>query len=115
AGRPMSQGIVERFNGVLKGLIFRNITNTGKKLWVAELPKLVDNYNNTYHSTIGMSPNEVNKQNERQIFDKLKAKYGQQGHKLTNDLKEGDKVRVRLYKGKLEKYSKPNWTKEIYT
>ena len=46
--------IAERFNRTIKSKIYRSLTERGSKNWVNNLQNIVDDYNNTAHSTIGM-------------------------------------------------------------
>jgi len=48
--------IVERFNKTLKGKMYREFTARGLHEWVSILPKLVDEYNNSKHRIISMTP-----------------------------------------------------------
>lgn len=113
-GRPQAQGIIERFNGTLKDYIQKDKTATGKKQWPVYLQQYVNNYNNSYHSTIKTSPNkaiEIPHTVARNIKQRAVSK------KLVriNKLKVGDKVRVKIFKGKLDKSSSQNFSKSIYT
>jgi len=47
AGRPQTQGLVERFNGTLKGMIKKDYLYTGKAEWATELPAFLKAYNST--------------------------------------------------------------------
>ena len=59
AGKPSSNGAIERLNQTLKWLIQKNIQMDLKFDWVKNLPKLVKNINPTFHSEIGKTPQEV--------------------------------------------------------
>jgi hypothetical protein len=116
AGRPQSQGIVERLNGTIKNLIYKNQTATDSKGWKDVLPQLVDNYNNSIHRSTGERPDMIDNPNTiQQVATKVKSRF----HKSPNlndpdDLKEGDKVRIKIFKNPLEKASTQNWSKAIY-
>lgn len=113
AGRPQGQGIIERFNGVLKNYIMKDITATGKNNWPKNLQQYLDNYNNTYHSIIKTTPNQA-EEKFKEVKNNIE-KYAVR-HKLvtTKNLKVGDRVRVKIFKGKLDKYSTPNFSKTIF-
>jgi transposase InsO family protein len=53
--------MIERFNRTIKEKIHKYLQSTNSKTIINVLPKLVSNYNNTFHHTIGMTPNEVNR------------------------------------------------------
>jgi len=48
--------IVDCFNKTLKGRMYREFTARGSHEWVSILPKLVDEYNNSKHRIISMTP-----------------------------------------------------------
>lgn len=99
--RPQSQGIIERFNGTLKTILFRYMANSGDRNWPKYLSDLVDSYNNTYHRVIKMTPNEAD---ETGATEELTARL-KEGTKETppHNMKVGDLVRIRQTKEK--KYS----------
>ena len=109
---PQSQGKVERFNGTLKRLIIQNMSVNDNFLWVQELPKLLDNYNNTVNRITKINPNDVEGNEEKVISNNSKA---QIRNVEVERFRVGDRVRVALKKGKLDKKSVNNFTKEIYT
>ena len=116
AGRPQSQSVIERFNGTLKDSIMKDYTATGVIDWSKKLQIYIDNYNNSYHSTIKMTPNEaVNRKYRLQIIERLKRRAAlTQPSNNGVKLRVGERVRRRIYKGKLEKSSKPNFSAKIY-
>ena len=102
--------IVERLNRTLKERIQRYFTDTGKKRWVDVLENFTTLYNNTLHSSIGMTPAEVTLENSDKIREKL---YGNRPPAKC-DLKPGDKVRIVLEKGIFEKGYRQNWSDRVY-
>ena len=42
--------ICERFNRTLKNMIYRHFTDSGSKKYISVLPKIVRNYNTSFHS-----------------------------------------------------------------
>ena len=59
AGKPSSNGAIERLNQTLQWLIQKNIQMDLKFDWVKKLPKLVKNINTTFHAELGKTPQEV--------------------------------------------------------
>jgi transposase InsO family protein len=59
AGKPQSNGEVERINGILKRLFKMNYLYSGKSDWMSNLDQYLSNYNNSYQRIIGMNPNEA--------------------------------------------------------
>ena len=56
---PQQNSVVERFNGTLKRSLYQQMHAKGTRRWVDQLPILTSNYNNLYHRSIRMSPNEA--------------------------------------------------------
>ena len=59
AGDKTTTGVVERFNRTLREIMGRNYTRLNKLRWIDELPKLVQTYNRSVHSTLGATPEDV--------------------------------------------------------
>ena len=57
--------VIERFNRSLRELMMKEFAKNNNTVWYNILPKLIKIYNNRYHSTIKMKPNQVNKNNEK--------------------------------------------------
>lgn len=60
--------VVERFNRTLKEKMWRYFTYSDKSSYVEILQNLVDNYNNSYHSTIKTKPMLINRENQQKFF-----------------------------------------------
>lgn len=122
---PQANASIERFNRTLKNLIAQNFTKNNNILWVDDLPLLISNYNNSYHSTIKDIPNRIhdgNRDNMKQenIVKKHVQKWVKSGHNYP-ELKIGDKVRIHILTNAEErknifakKYNE-QWSREIYT
>ena len=78
---------------------------------MAVLPKLVAAYNASVHRMIGMSPQDVNSQNEHELWD------SQQIDKVKKQklLHIGDHVRISKAKGVFAKGYENSWSEEIFT
>lgn len=113
SGRPQSQGIIERYNGILKGLIMKDKTATGHKDWPDSLQTYVNNINNSYQRTIKTIPN-IASENSKEVYENLRKQAIKHAPQINKNLEINDKVRVKIFKGKLDKFSKPNWSKETY-
>jgi len=57
--KPSSNGQVECFNRTIKGMIMQYGVASNLHRYLDVLPKIVENYNNTYHTTIKSTPAEV--------------------------------------------------------
>ena len=51
--------VAERFIRTLKNKIYKYITSILKNVYIDTLNDIVDEYNNTYHTTIKVKPNDV--------------------------------------------------------
>ena len=87
---------------------------TRKNDWPLNLQTYVDNYNNNYHSVIKTRPNNaVNKVD--QVASNIRNKSIREKLVRVHKLQEDDKVRISIFKGKLDKASTQNFGKTIYT
>ena len=83
--------------------------NTRKYVDVVDL--LVDQYNNTIHSSIKMTPKEANcKKNENKVWRNLYPEFG--GKTLTPTFLIGDNVRIK--KNVFDKGYTQRWTEEVF-
>ena len=51
--------VAERFIRTLKSKIYKYMTSISKNVYIDKLDDIVDEYNNTYHTTIKMKPIDV--------------------------------------------------------
>ena len=98
--------VAERFIRTLKSKIYKYMTSTSKNVYIDKLDDIVDEYNNTYHTTIKMKPADV-KDNRYINADK----------KINNKdpkFKVGDHVRISKYKNIFAKGHMSNWSEEVF-
>ena len=108
--------IIERYNRSLKEAMFKMFSERGNYIWYDKLDILISNYNNKYHRTIGMKPVDVNKSNEKLVFERIKKNTKPPiDKKPPQQFKEGDSVRISKYKQIFAKGYLPNWTNEVFT
>ena len=108
--------VVERFNRTLKGKMFRYFSANNTYNYISVLPQLVEQYNNTKHSSIGMKPVEASKpSNENTVYLNLYPQTKGTKSRKTPKFKLEDKVRISKKKGTFEKGYTPNWTEEVFT
>ena len=103
--------IVERVNRTIKSRLQKYFHKNGTKNWIDVISKVVQNYNDTPHSSIGVAPNQVTESNRKQVYKRL---YPDLGLRTVCKLKEGDRVRKILNKDIYEKGYTKNWSEEIY-
>ena len=103
--------LAERVIRTIKTKIERYFQKTKSKRWVNIINQIVDNYNNTPHSSHGFKPVDVNTENRKEVYQKL---YPYSKIKIECKLNEGDRVRTLRTKTEFEKGYTPNWSSEIY-
>ena len=91
--------------------MYRSFSEQGHYRWLALLPILLKEYNNSVHRTIGMKPHEVNESNQHIVLERIKKNTMKKKKKF--DI--GDRVRISKYKMTFAKGYTPNWTNEIFT
>lgn len=105
---------VERFNSSLQQLMYRYFTANKTKRWLEVLPKLMENYNNSYHRSIKMTPVEASKaENESAVWESL---YGSLFplKKTKPTFQVGDTVRIFKHRGKFKRGYTANFTNEWF-
>ena len=65
--------IVERLNRTLKNMMWKYFDKHNTHQWIHILDDITHNYNNSYHRSIKMKPNEVNEDNAHQVWLTLYA------------------------------------------
>jgi len=99
----------------MKEKMFKYFSANSTRKYIDILDKLVDQYNNTIHSSIGMTPKEASKnKNEVKVWRNLYGDYRPVKHE-TPKFKVGDKVRITKKKGIFEKAYTRRWTEEVFT
>lgn len=128
---PQSNGVVERVIQTLKRLLARrqqNLAAQGKgRAWANLFQGVVDDYNETYHSTIKDTPNNVfYSYDDKDFMKKVKSaslkpklrlareKEKSIPAKLRKPLEIGDDVRTVRRKGNLAKYGTDNWSEGVF-
>lgn len=106
--------IVERFNRTLKERMYRYFTNYNTKSYLPILDQLIDSYNNTKHSAIGIAPNQVSKRNEKLVWDFQYKKYIQKYGSKPFTYKIGDVVRISKVKKEFRKGYLPKFVEEYF-
>ena len=106
--------VCERWNRTIKTKMWKQFTVQGNTAFLDILPKILEQYNNTKHSSIKMTPIEASKKkNESTVYFNLYDDVEQLSSKPK--FKIGDKVRISKYKRKVfDKDYTVNWTEEIF-
>ena len=98
--------VAERFIRTLKRKIYKHMTSISKNVYIDKLDDIVNEYNNTYHTTVTMKPIDV-KDNTYINTDK----------EINNKdprYKIGDHVRISKYKNIFAKGYTPYWSEEVF-
>ena len=107
--------IVERWNGTMKNRMWKMFSANNNTVYWDKLDKLVDDYNNTKHSRMKMTPTEASeRENEKKVFANL---YGDLIYWKPKKPKFalGDKVHMSKYKRRIfDKGYTPNWMEEVF-
>ena len=107
--------IVERWIRTMKEKMFKYFTENNTYRYIEALPELVEDYNNTIHSSTKLTPIEASKKkNELTVWrnlypDRYKI------NNLTPKFSVGDEVRISKKKKVFEKGYTTKWTEEIFT
>jgi hypothetical protein len=95
------------------------MTDNSTTKWYDVLDKLVENYNNSYHTSIKMTPCEASKySNELIVYDNLYGKQSRLGklennNTVSEEFSVGDMVRTHKFGTKFDRGYKPTYADEI--
>lgn len=107
--------IIERFNRTVSEKLKVQFEMLGSFRWIDVIQKLMHEYNyDDLHRTIGMTPSEVNSNNEANVLQLYKEYEKKVPYKKAK-LKIGDKVRITVKKESYANKYRHNWTTEIFT
>ena len=98
--------VAERFIRTLKGKIYKYMTSISKNVYIDKLDNIVDEYDNTYHTTIKMKSIDVK--------DNTYINASKEINNKDPKFKVGDHVRISKYKNIFAKGYMPNWSEEVF-
>ena len=98
--------VAERFIKTLKTKICKYITSISKNVYIDKLDDIVDEYNNTYHTTIKIKPIDL----KDNTYINTKKEINNKDPKF----KVGDRVRISKYRNIFAKGYTPNWSEEVF-
>ena len=122
AGKPWSNGGIERANGTLKRLLMKSMKHGRKKSWTKDLQTLVNNYNRAVNDVTQKTPDDV----EREFLDgnriatkSIKARIERKVIRPSQrqnyaPYKVGMKVRRKVDDAKNTSTYNALWSKKIY-
>lgn len=106
--------IVERLIRTLKNKLYKQFSLQGNYRWVdGILKKIIDQYNNTVHRTIGKQPAKVKEKNKKYVLQRY-IDATRPNIKTRKKFSLEDHVRISKYKSCFEKGYTPNWSTEIF-
>ena len=107
--------IAERWIRTMKEKMFKYFTDYNTNKYIDVLPELVEDYNNTVHSSTKLTPTDASKEeNELKVWSNLYPdRY--KTSRLNPKFSVGDKVRITKKKTVFEKGYTTRWTEEIFT
>ena len=101
--------MIERFNRTIKEIFFKYFSANNTRKYVDVLDLLVDQYNNTSHSAIKMTPKEASrKEDGNKVWINLYPEFG--GKNLVPKFSIGDNVRITKKKNVFDKGCTQRWT-----
>ena len=98
--------VAERFIRTLKNKLYKHMTSIGKNVYYDVLDDIVNEHNDTKHSTIKMKPKDVKNDNKRVYIDEHSKKSAR--------FNVGDKVRISKFNNIFVKGYSRNWSTEIF-
>ena len=104
----------ERVIKTIKSKIYRYFTANQTYNFASILPNLPNSYNRTYHSSIGMAPIEVNKQNETSLWWKLYWPYLSHSQPKKFKFQVGDYVRISHLRSAFSREYDIRWSGEVF-
>ena len=111
----LKSSVVERWIRTIKEKMFKYFTDNKTNRYIDVLPDLVEDYNNTVHSSTKLTPTEASKkENELKVWRNLYPdRY--KTSRLNPKFSVGDEVRVSRKKAVFEKGYTTRWSNEIFT
>jgi len=108
--------IVERWNRTMKEKMFKYFSANSTRKYIDVLDEMVNNYNNTRHSSIKMTPVEASlKKNEITVWRNLYSDNLRRTSGPKPKFSVGDRIRITKKKTLFEKGYTPRWTEEVFT
>ena len=105
--------MIERFNRTINENMFKYLSANNTRKYVDVLDLLVNEYNNSIHSSIEMTPNEASrKEMKNKVWRNLYPELG--GKTLSPKFSFGDNVRITKKKKIFDKGYTERWTEEVF-
>ena len=98
--------VAERFISTIRGKIYKYMISISKNVYIDKLDDIVDEYNNTYHTTIKIKPVDVK--------DNTYINTNKEINNKDPKFEVGDYVRISKYKNIFAIGYMPNWSEEVF-
>ena len=87
AMEPIKCAFIERFNRTFKRILIQLMEHSNSVRWIDYVEQTVDIYNSRFHSSIGMTPNEADDdENHLAIFQRNLKKYSNDDRKMVKKI-----------------------------
>jgi len=108
-------GIIDRFALTIKSILSKLFIIIDKTNWIDTIDEIIDNYNNTPHSSIeNLTPNQATNEINRETISLLnQIKSGNTSFLKKSIFKPGDLVRMRITKT-FRKGTEPRYTDDLF-
>jgi hypothetical protein len=113
--RDIKACIAERFNRTIEEKIEKVLTENDNNKWISILPDLMINYNNSYHSSIKMTPVEASKKENTELVYKNLFPEDKEIKIKKPRYKIGDTVRTKINKKVFDKGYEQNFSDDVRT
>lgn len=116
ANPPYKASMVERLARTIKVYLYKAMQFRGDVHWPKLLPKVINTYNNRYHSSIGMTPNQASlTAKEAEVWYRLRGKlWKSQPEPKKYEYELNDSVRIVNQKGPLKKSFYETFSTQVY-
>ena len=109
--------IAERFNRTQKSILYRYEMADDRHKWPDFVHEFNAKYNDTKHSTLGMTPNEAFASKQKEALMRNAKRYYKPrpaAKKPTPTLKPGDRVRIVNVRDRFAKGCEESWSREVF-
>jgi len=108
--------IIERFQRTFKERLYRAMTARKTYKYLNLIPLVINAYNRSVHSTLGIAPLHVDKSNELQLLlRQYSVRKKQISRKPREDLSIGDTVKISKSQQPFEKSFRGYWRNEPFS
>lgn len=114
ARQSVKASIIERVHRSLRSRIIKYMHHNNTIKYINVLQDIINNYNNTIHSSTGFAPNKVNARNDYKVFYNLYLKHKDIFVKRPFKFDIGDRVRLSLHKRLFTREFSKRWTLETF-